>query len=248
MSDGGDRPVRPITMLLMAAMLVLNGALVALNLDKHGRWPFDTRVADGGSSAAPDTIPVESSAEESSVESRQGETQDADIDDWPGGRGPVPTESPVPRRVLLRVDGTAQLVGSAPTWAVATGLAESIAAHLPTGLVGVDIDMRWHPDAVARTTGGAVVVDPPIVYGSGQVAVPADAEAGLDLAATILAANRSVFITVVAHIDDFGDSDDNAAVALARASAVVSALESRGVPGPRTVVVVAPADPAGTVQ
>ncbi len=252
MSGGGGRPVRPLALLLLAAMLALNGALVALNLQKHRSWPFDGEGGDDAAGSTPETVsttePASPSVEESAVESATGAGRRPDIDDWPGGRGPVPPGPPVPRRVLLRTDGTAQLQGSAPSWAVATELAGSIASHVPSGLVGVDIDMTWHPDAVGQTTGGAVVIDPPIVYESGQLSGTEEVGPALDLAATMLAGNPSLLLTVVAHIDDLGDSDENAAVAVARASAVVSELEFRGVAPARTVVVVAPADPSAAAN
>ncbi len=161
---------------------------------------------------------------------------DADVDDWPGGRGPVPAGPPIAREALFNDSGLLLLTGSVPSWAVAVDLVEATGGKLPGGVGSVDNQLSWHPDAPDDIRSGRARLDPPLLYPSGATAVPEDAKAGLDLVAQVLADNPSVYVVILAHTDDLGDTEENNAVAFARATGVVDYLRSVGADDSQLVV------------
>ncbi|MGI9594927.1 MAG: OmpA family protein [Acidimicrobiales bacterium] len=300
MSEEGGRPVRPVRLLLIIALLAINGVLVVLNLQKQELFPFDSQPAGsgvdaagsggtaepddsvtesgttapdgpagestdpaGGATAAGDSAGVADAGAASTTAATGGQAADAGgagadadagigadlgVDDWPGGRGPVPAEPPVPRRAVLNADGTMVLSGSVASWAVATAIADVAADRLEQGIDGVTIDYSWHPAAPAGTTGGRVAVDPVVLYQAGQVAVPAEALPVLDGVAEVLDGDPVVLAVVTAHVDDLGGTDENLTVAAARATAVAGYLESLGIDRSRTVIAIAPEDPGAAAD
>lgn len=161
---------------------------------------------------------------------------DADLDDWPGGRGEVPVGPPIPREALFGEGGLLLLTGSVPSWAVAVDLVESTGSRLPGGVGSVDNQLTWHPDAPEDLRSGRARFDPPLLYPSGATAVPEESKAGLDLVAQVLSENPSVFIVILAHTDDLGDTEENNAVAFARATGVVDYLRAAGADDSQMVV------------
>ncbi len=89
----------------------------------------------------------------------------------------------------------------------------------------------------------AARVEAVLFHDAGQVGLPGDRPAELDEIAAAAAGDARLWVSVVAHIDDFGGGDANVAVAFARASAVVDYLELAGVDRSRVVVAIPPADP-----
>ncbi len=249
MTKGGDRANRVIRVIAIFALVVVNVVLVGLNLDKHGLPPFSEASQDRGQAAGnPDVADDSPAGAGADLAAAQPKPEIAlsvagGVDDWPGGRGPVPDGPPPARSAVLRSDGSVELVGSVPSWEAATEIAAMVEDRLPVGVEAVTVGYTWHPDASVTDDPGPVVLAPPLLYGSGQVGLPPDASDGLDLVARILDENPTVFITVIGHVDDLGDSDENATVAAARAAGVVSYLESLGVDRSRVVVAVAAADP-----
>ncbi len=249
-AEGGrsNRLARPI---LLAALLVLNAGLIIANLQKQELFPFDATPGDGGPTR-PDEASTDT-ASDAGPDVELGDAGDDDPDnlrsgdDWPGGPPPIPNGGPEPRTATLRPDGTMVLGGSVPNWASAVALGELAAARLPAGSDAVLIEYGWHPDSPLEPSGGVVRFEPPVLFDPGQVGLSSAASAQLDPVAELLVENPTTFAVVVAHVDDLGGSDENVAVALARASAVATDLEAKGVDRRRAVVAVAP-EGAGAVD
>ncbi|MGH1493647.1 MAG: hypothetical protein ACRBK7_30330 [Acidimicrobiales bacterium] len=99
------------------------------------------------------------------------------------------------------------------------------------------------PGENAPGLAGTTEFDAVLLHDAGQVALPAVGVAALDEIAALLIQYPTAGVSVVAHIDDLGDSDANAAVAFARALAVVDYLELVGIDRRRTVTAIPPASP-----
>lgn len=246
----------PRRLLAVGVLLVINGLLVVGILEKNEVFPFEQsavdEAADGSVNGATDedpttgqTLTTDSSNPDplNTNSTIPGQTDDegtetGDIDDWPGGQGSVPTGPPLPRLAALDESGLLVLSGAVPSWATATEIVEVAGAKLPGGIGSVDNQLTWHPDASEQLQSGTVRLDPAVLYPSGSTAVPDEARAGLDLVNGILVANPTVFIVVIGHTDDLGDSEENASVAFARASGVVEYLQSQG-SNPAQIVIAA---------
>lgn len=253
MTSRGERLVHLVWLLAIAALVALNALLVGLNLQKHQLFPFEEPSPSSGAPAqAASTSAARSEpeleieafgADSTAVGTAIGDPQREDQateDDWPGGHGPVPDGPPSRRRAAVTADGTIELTGSVPSWAVASQIAAVAGSRIPGGIGSVAIDYSWHPDASDQITAGEVVFEPSIRYDAGQVTLPPTARPDLDLVVGILDSNPEVFAAVVAHVDDFGDTPQNAAVAMARTTGVVAYLESQGIDQDRLIVTVAP--------
>lgn len=234
---------RTIVTAVVAAVAVLLPLYILVTLDNDD----DVQTVDEAIAEANTTVTGEAPAGEeespgllSTDSDPQGpvtlDGEDADFDDWPGGRGTVPVGPPLPREALFNENGLLLLTGSVPSWAVAVDLVESTGGKLPGGVGSVDNQLTWHPDAPEDLRSGRARFDPPLLYPSGATAVPEEAKAGLDLVADILAENPSVFIVILAHTDDLGDTEENNAVAFARATGVVDYLRSVGAADTQMVI------------
>jgi hypothetical protein len=256
----------------IVALLVVNGWLVLLNLSKHDRLPFDAGVVPGieasgeladaggsgrdgrsdGAIAGGDQTTTLADVDASLPAEGDGGVSSVGVggagDNWPGGRGPVPDGPPEPRRILLTVDGELKIVGSAPSWSVVTGLVDVLGRRSGLGpLRVVTREVTWHPEASDRVDDGVVEVERLLLYESGAIGVPADVGEVVDPLVALLSARPDLYAVVVAHVDDLGDSDENAAVALSRATAVAESVADRGIDRGRLVTIVAPVDPDAPV-
>jgi len=228
------------------ALIVLNLALLGLNLDKRGLLPF---VGDGQETTADSTESLETATPASGsdtstvpVEEAGEEEAAAMVDDWPGGHGPVPEGPPVQRRVLVNVDGFV-LTGSSPDWATATRIADDAAANAPAGVI-VDNQLTWHPDATDVVQSGMVLIEQAATFEPGSLTVEAASFPTLDFAAEILKSRPGIFAVVVGHPDNVGDPPVNAEDAVVRAEAVVEYLVAAGALPAQIVVAAADEDGA----
>ena len=239
---------RPTGRLVIAGgLLILNLALLVLNLDKHRLLPVDP---DPDETAAGDTTVTTPGADgavagESTLPpSTAADATTTTVDDWPGGHGPVPEGPPVPRVAVIAADGTVTLTGSSPNWATALKIVEFAGANLPGGTEVVDNQLTWHPDASTDTQSGLVVMDQAATFGVAGSEIDPSSTPGLDLTAEILSSRPSLFVVVIGHTDDQGDADVNAQLALDRANAVVDYLVDKGViPGQLVVASAGEDDP-----
>ena len=257
MSPGGRRSNRVARLLAVGALVLLNLCLLALNAQKLGWLGFDDTTGDSAVPVAPG-VEGEPRADPSVADGRPvgaatllsadgaiptPSTEAAEPDDWPGGHGPVPEGPPARREVLLGQDGTARVVGSTPRWSVALQVVDRIGRRLPGGPAWVSNELTWHPDASDDPGSGVVRLERPLLYDAGEVGLPVGGVEILEPAVGLLTARPDLFVVLVAHVDDLGDTDENAAVALARAVAVAARLEARGIDRSRLMTVVAPSDP-----
>ena len=268
MRPGRLRFARRVGAVAILSLVALNAWLVALNLAKHDRLPFEAswvpgveEAAEGSTSAGgrDDEAPGEGEREPAEPAGEEGSTElltdDAplpaggavgvDVDDgWPGGRGPVPDGPPEPRRVLLTDKGDLLVVGSAPAWTVVTDLADLLARESGFGPLRVlTQEVTWHPEASDQLDDVAVIVERPLLYDAGEIGLPDSGQDVIDPLVELLRADREASVVVIAHIDDLGDTDENTAVALARATAVADRLVADGIERERVQTSVAPADP-----
>jgi outer membrane protein OmpA-like peptidoglycan-associated protein len=261
MSVGGRRLVRLARLVSVVGLIAVNGWLIALNLEKQGWFPFD-----GASSGDPGSLgPGTDAGRQTGVADGAGELLERPgsvasllstdgsvatsvatpepVDDWPGGRGPLPDGPPQMLQVLIRDDGMAVVIGSAPRWSVALDVVDRVGRRLPGGPAWVANSVSWHPDASDDPADGVVRLERWLLYDAGEVGLPVDGVEILEPAVSLLTNRPELYAVVVAHVDDLGDSDQNAAVAAARAVAVVDRLAARGVDRSRLVMIVAPPDP-----
>ena len=169
------------------------------------------------------------------------------VDDWPGGRGPVPDGPAEPRVAVVDTNGGMQLTGSAPDWATVTKIVQYAGEKLPGGPAAVDNQLTWHPDASSSTQWGDVVMPDAVTFAVGLSDIEPGSVAGLDLAAEILTEHPTVFAIVIGHADNQGDDGDNAQLAADRAGAVVDYLIGQGVvPGQIVVASAGEDDPTAS--
>lgn len=220
----------------LAVVLVgVNIALLVANLDKFDLPPFATdegdevAVDDGAAPSTPETSETTDSGEEVAAPDTSAEAPVEDVDDWPGGRGPVPTGPAEGRRVLIAPDGTAQVTGSAPNWATATQVVDVLASNLGTEPGAIDNQLTWHPDAITDSESGLVVIEQAATFPVGSTTIDTASLPTLNLVADLLTSRQTLFVVVIGHTDDSGDETLNAQVASERAQAVVDYLVSRGV-------------------
>lgn len=246
MTGEGGRSAHLTRLLLLIALTTINVTLIGLNLNKHGFLWFQSPSGDedpARSEQAAGAQPDDSVDAASPVAGDGDRPMAPDAGDPFQGRGGVPNGPPEPRTVLLRSDGTATITGSAPSGPVAAEITGVVVDRLGLQTSSVDEALTWHPASPGQISGGAVTLDPPLLYGSGQVGVPPDATADLDFASEVLGSRPQAFVVVTGHIDDLGDSDENLAVAAARVSAVAGYLQSQGLDRSRIVSAVAPISP-----
>lgn len=254
MSRRRPRLARTVGSLTVAGLVALNAWLVLLNLAKHDRLPFEASAVpglprsvaldDGPSDDPGRPEPAEDAVVLLSDDTSVPATAATVVDDWPGGHGPVPIGAPEPREVLLTWDGDLRIVGSAPSWSLVTGLAGVLGRRAGVGPLGVDTDdVSWHPDASDRIGDGVARLEHPLLYDPGQVAVPVDGPQLLAPVVDLLGVQPELYVVLVGHVDDLGDTEANAAVALARVAAVAEALGALGVDESRVLTTVAAADP-----
>jgi outer membrane protein OmpA-like peptidoglycan-associated protein len=252
-------------LVLAGALILVNLALAGLILDKQDLLPGrgnDQNEATGGTatsaaetspSALESTISVVTPAEAVSTSSTPdgGTTAAADttvaaapVDDWPGGHGPIPEGPPVPRRMILQVDGQVVLTGSAPDWATVTRVQEyAVAGGLPAGAAAIDVSQTtWHPDASPDPRSGDVIIEQTAEFAVGQTAILPESRPALDLAASYLANRPTLYAVVIGHTDDTGDEATNAQLALDRAQATVDYFIANGVIPAQLVIVAAGED------
>lgn len=243
--------------LVAAVLVVLNLTLIALNLDKHGLLPFSSGLwssEPGETVAARDDSVTTSTTAPRLITDTSSETvvassadNEVDVDDWPGGRGPVPEGPPVPRRATIFADGRVDLTGSAPDWATAIRIADYAGRNLPGGVEAVNNQLTWHPDASTDVRSGDVVIDQAATFDVGQSVISPESGPALDLAAQLLRSRPSLFVVVIGHTDDVGDEELNAQLALDRANAVVGYLIGTGVvPGQIVVAAAGEDDPTAS--
>lgn len=212
-------------------LVVVNAGLVAANLDKHDLFPFSEEPVEdvvSGDTTASSSTPT-SEATTAATEAATEVEEEPDVDDWPGGRGPVPEGPPEPRRVLLSADGTAQIIGSAPDWATAMQVANYVAGNLGVDQAAVSNELRWHPDAATDVQSGNVLIEQAATFSLGQSEIAPESLPTLDFVANLLNTRPSLFAVVIGHTDNVGDEQLNAELAFTRASAVVDYLVGRGV-------------------
>ncbi len=203
--------------------------------------------ADEDDAAAGDAASGDDGADPSGT---AGDAEDAapettvidEVDDWPGGRGPVPLSPPVPRVATIDEEGRLTLSGSAPNWATARLLAELAGTNLPGGFDAVNNQLTWHPDAPADIRSGDVVINSATTFDLNDASIEPGSAPILDLAADILSTRPSLFVVVIGHTDDVGDDEVNAQLALARANAVAEYLIAAGVVPAQIVIAAAGED------
>ncbi|MEM7274550.1 MAG: OmpA family protein [Actinomycetota bacterium] len=210
-------------------------------------------VAEPAADAALGSTPAEpedgaQEGAENGVEADGGAAQDAapvaEVDDWPGGRGPVPEGPPPPRLAMLGSDGEMVLSGSAPDWATVTKVIQYASEKLPGGEAAIDNQLTWHPDASRTTTWGEVTMPFAATFTASESELDPATVQGLDLAAGILTENPTIFAIVIGHADSRGDAGINAQLASDRAAAVVDYLIGQGVvPGQIVVASAGEDDP-----
>jgi len=244
---------------VVAALLVINLVLVGLNLAKRDILPFSfdrlggggADEVDDGAAGTPTSITSAGAAPTSvvAVPAATAEMIDNSGADWPGGAGPVPAGEPVARRATLGADGRLQLTGSAPSWAVATKVAQYAGEKLPGGAGAVDNLLTWHPDAAPEIQSGEVDIPQAATFAPGGAAIDPASLPLLDLAARIMVEHPTVFAVVIGHTDDRGDEAVNAELASVRATAVVDYLIGKGVvPGQLVVAAAGEDDPLADNQ
>ncbi len=229
---------------LAALLVVVNVALVAANLNKFDFPPFggdgdEVAVDDGlgGDVAGPETADSTSSTVAIETETTASSAAPVDdVDDWPGGRGPVPATPPEARRVLIAPDGSAQVTGSAPNWATAMQVVNVVAANLGTDPAAIDNQLAWHPDAITDAESGLVVIEQAATFSLGAATIDDESLPTLNLVADLLSRRQTLFVVVIGHTDDVGDEQVNAELASERADAVVDYLVSQGVVAGQLVV------------
>lgn len=244
---------------ILIGLLGLNGWLVLLNLAKHDRLPapleglpglagaVDREVAAGADEAADGLGVGDGEAApftaDGDVQARPGSSTAPSpgtiaVDDWPGGRGPVPDGPPVGRQVLVGADGGLLIVGSAPDWSVVTGLVDALGRRLGRDPSTIAVDVGWHPEASTRLDDGEVVLEEPLQYRAGQIELPEGDGAALESVAALLAVHPELYVVVVGLVDDDG-GDEAAAIALGRTTVVAEELVASGVESERVVTSVA---------
>lgn len=260
-----SRLLRSAGFVSVAGLLALNGWLMLLNLDKHGRVPPEARNLPGvdemlsaGGRSAPDgegadgrgavavlgAEPTSLADEGADPIGASGTGRGEGGGGWPGGPAKRPDGPPEPREVLLTADGDLRVIGSAPSWSLVRELAGVLGRRSGLGAVGVTIaGVTWHPDASDEIDDAVVRLEEPLLYDSGEIGVPDGAVEALVSAIALLEAQPALRLVVVAHVDDLGDSAANGAVASARAAAVADELIARGVEPARVATAVADRDP-----
>ncbi|MEZ5410875.1 MAG: OmpA family protein [Acidimicrobiales bacterium] len=245
---------------VVTVLLAVNLALVGLNLAKRDVLPFSVpglggggadKVDDGAAVATTSvtTAPGATPAPVVAAPGASAETIDNSGADWPGGPGPVPAGDPVARRATLGADGRLQLTGSAPSWAVATKVAQYAAEKLPGGAGAVDNLLTWHPGAAPEIQSGDVDIPQAATFAPGGAEIDQASVPLLDLAAGIMIDHPTVFAVVIGHTDDQGDEAVNAELASVRATAVVDYLIGKGVvPGQLVVAAAGEDDPLADNQ
>jgi len=254
--------------MILAALLTLNGWLLLLNLAKHDRLsqPFDRvpgvaeamaegaeRTAAGddadGSGRGPSADELaagdgeaEAFNTDASVVADQDRPGTIQVDEWPGGRGPVPDGPPAPRRVRVLDDGGLLVTGSAPAWSVVTDLVDAVGRRLGVDPSTIDVEMVWHPEASDRLGDGEVIVDAPLLYQPGQIDLPGGATPALTSAVALLAAHPELYVVVVGLVDEAGAGTDDevSAVALGRTTVVAEVFTDAGIEADRVLTSVAP--------
>ncbi|MEM9134063.1 MAG: OmpA family protein [Actinomycetota bacterium] len=231
---------------LAAVLVVANVGLVVANLSKFDLPPFasdgdgeEVAVDDGSTTSvtgSSDPSVTTVAEEEVASPDTSVEAPVEDVDDWPGGRGPVPEGPPEGRRVLIAPDGSARVIGSAPTWATATQMVNVLAANLGTDPASIDNQLTWHPDAIADSESGLVVIEQAATFSLGASTIDPGSLPTLNLVANLLNSRQTLFVVVIGHTDDVGDEQLNAELASERAQAVVDYLVSQGVVAGQLVV------------
>lgn len=159
---------------------------------------------------------------------QQSQTQ-ADADDWPGGRGPVPDTAPVRRTLEIDPDGSLVLSGSAPNWELAQQVVRVAEGNYPVDGVVVTNELTWHPDAATSVRSGDAVIPQAASFETGSSELTADSVPFLDLAAAILNSSPSVYVVVTGHTDGLGDEATNVSLSADRVDTTVEYLLSKGV-------------------
>ncbi|MEL7158954.1 MAG: hypothetical protein AAFN30_20505, partial [Actinomycetota bacterium] len=115
MTAGMDRGAPGWRLPLAIVLVVVNVGLIGANLNKHDLFPFSDGTADDVVSG--DTTSTSTSVtttDTTALATDEGSTteDEPDVDDWPGGRGPVPEGPAQPRRVALSAETTSSAVPS----------------------------------------------------------------------------------------------------------------------------------------
>ena len=247
--------------LVVVTLLAVNLLLVGLNIEKRDSLPFSIGPFGGGADDVGGGDPVTTGTTSATGEGGSATTAviaapaltadpvDTSGADWPGGPGPVPDGAPAPRRATLGADGRLQLTGSAPSWAVATKIAQYAGEKLPGGAAAIDNQLTWHPAAPAEIQSGEVGIIQAAIFTPGGAEIDPASIPALDLAAQIMVAHPTVFAVVIGHTDDQGDEATNAELASVRAAAVVNYLVGKGVvPGQLVVAAAGEDDPLADNQ
>ncbi len=234
------------------ALVLVNVALVGLNLDKQDALPFSIGSFGSAQTKGDKTDPT--SPDDSSLSSTTSAvevvtsvapastTAAALVDDWPGGHGPVPEGPPVARRAALQADGRMSLTGSVPDWATALQVAQLADLNLPGGPDLIENLMTWHPGAPRELQAGDVVIDQAAVFAVGQTTIDPVSFPALDFSAQLLLTRSSLFAVIIGHTDDVGDAEVNAQLAQDRATVVVAYLVGKGVSPSQLVIAAAGED------
>ncbi len=154
---------------------------------------------------------------------------DPDVDNWPGGRGPVPDTPPGRRTLEIDESGALVLTGSAPTWEVAMQVLMVAEENYPVEGAAIVNDLTWHPDAAISIRSGDVVMPQAALFVSGSNQINSESLAQLDLAAAILLSSPTVYVVVTGHADAVGDEAVNVSIASERVDATVEYLLAQGV-------------------
>ncbi|MEL6982562.1 MAG: hypothetical protein AAFO29_09070 [Actinomycetota bacterium] len=265
------RPVlfRTVGYLTLVGLLGLNGWLLLLNLAKHDRLP-DALDRVPGVAAAGATDDVLAGADPDlgvGVGAGDGQavagSDDAEsfnaggativdggespgtiqVDQWPGGRGPVPDGPPIGRQVRVAADGQLRLTGMAPSWAVVTAVVDGVAGQLGIDPAMIVVDVSWHPEASSRPGDGEVVLEGSLVYRPGQIDLPDGGAASLTPIIQLLGQHPELYVVAVGLVDGEA-ADEQSAVALGRTSVVADAFVGAGIDADRVVTSVAASAPA----
>ncbi|MEM7338693.1 MAG: OmpA family protein [Actinomycetota bacterium] len=228
--DKTDRWPWPLVAAGVVAAAVVAGAVFFVTRDRSDEAVVaaDPTATTAEADAAVDEPVIDEADTAAETETAtEVEPTTTTIDDWPGGRGPVPEGLPMRRELLIAPDGSLTMIGSSPSWETAQKVITLAKTNYPIPGVTVDNQITWHPDASNDIRSGDVVMDSAATFSVGGV--EPDTFEALDLAADLLRSSPSLFVVVIGHTDDRGDEIVNANLAAERVNATVNYLISQGV-------------------
>ena len=190
--------------------------------------------------------PVESDTEAESDQTVPPVEEEA-VDDWPGGRGPVPEGPSIRRTLEIDPAGGLVLSGSAPSYEVAVQAMEAAQRNFPVSGIAIANELTWHPEGASSVRSGDAVIPAAATFASGSSELVEESLPALDLAVDILNASPSIYLVVVGHTDAVGDAELNASLSADRVAAAVDYLLANGaIPGQIVTAAAGEDDPSAS--